>query len=82
MYCLDKLYTLTAWATFNCDKFYILYLGPENVVSGYEGDSSDMDEEGVMMSFSDSLVPHRVLPNFWLIMRIYSDVVDVFFHAR
>ena len=63
-------------------KSCILYLGPEYVVSGYEGDSSDMDEEGVMMSFSDSLVPHRVLPNFWLVMRIYSDVVDVFFHAR
>jgi hypothetical protein len=49
---------------------------------GYEGDSSDSDEDGVMMSFSESAIQRPVLPNFWLIMCITDSLVDVFFHTR
>ena len=51
-------------------------------MTGYEGDSSDSDEAGAMMSFSDSLLHPPVLPNFWLIMRIDKDCVEVYFHTR
>ncbi|ELT88148.1 hypothetical protein CAPTEDRAFT_222074 [Capitella teleta] len=49
---------------------------------GYEGDSSDSDEDGVMMSFSESAVQRPVLPNFWLAMCITEGLVDVYFHTR
>ena len=53
------------------------------LILGYDGDSSDLDDEGVMMSFSDSQVFHkRVLPDFWLIMKIKKDCVDMYFHTR
>ena len=49
---------------------------------GYDAGSSDSDEEGIMMSFSESMLRYRQLPDFWLIMEIKQDRVDVFFHTR
>ena len=49
---------------------------------GYEGEISDSDEEGAMMSFGDSMVQRPLLPNFWLIMQIDKDRVNVIFHTR
>ena len=50
--------------------------------SGYEGDSSDLDEDGAMMSFSDRRNTRLLMPNFWLIMQITQDKAHVYFHAR
>ena len=49
---------------------------------GYDGGSSDSDDEGIMTSFSESMLRYRQLPDFWLIMEIKQDRVDVYFHTR
>jgi hypothetical protein len=51
------------------------------VASGYDGDSSDSDDE-VAISLSDSMVARPTLPPFWLIMKINNECVNVYFHAR
>ncbi len=53
------------------------------ISAGYDGDSSDSDEEGAMLSYSDTQLRRPlVLPKFWLIMKVNQDNVEVFFHAR
>ena len=54
---------------------------------GYDGDDDDGaddygDEEDVcsLTGFLQQRPP--VLPNFWLIMRVYMDHVMVYFHTR
>ena len=49
---------------------------------GYEAGYSDSDDEGIMLSFNESMVRYPQLPNFWLIMGIEPDRVNVFFHTR
>ena len=52
--------------------------------SGYEGDSSDPDDDGVMMSFSDTpgCKISTIIPDFWLIARLQMDNIEVYFHCR
>lgn len=53
--------------------------------TGYEGDSSDPDEDGAMMSYNESISTVRrclPIPDFWQILRLNSDKVEVYFHAR
>ena len=55
------------------------------LASGYDGDSSDGDEDGAsMMSFSDARPRSPLLPDFWLVLKLHidQDSVHVYFHAR
>ena len=55
------------------------------LTSGYDGDSSDGDEDGAsMMSFSDARPRSPLLPDFWLVLKLHidQDSVHVYFHAR
>jgi hypothetical protein len=55
------------------------------VVSGYEGDWSDNEDEVGLVSCSDSFNNHlRILtvPEFWLIMRVQPEKVLVYFQTR
>lgn len=51
-----------------------------NTEDGYEGDSSESDNDRDWMSAVDTQRPH--LPPFWLILCPFQDRVDVFFHVR
>ncbi|XP_013407252.1 KICSTOR complex protein SZT2 isoform X2 [Lingula anatina] len=48
---------------------------------GYEGDSSDSDAEGGMLSMHDTGPQQPRLPDFWLLMKVNRDKVDIFFHT-
>ncbi|XP_014220610.1 KICSTOR complex protein SZT2-like isoform X1 [Trichogramma pretiosum] len=47
---------------------------------GYEGDSSDTEDECQWLVDLDRRRPR--LPNFWLILRVSDDHVNVYFHCR
>lgn len=47
---------------------------------GYEGDSSDSEEECQWLIDLDRR--RELLPNFWLIMRVEKSHVNVYFHCR
>ncbi|KAL1022662.1 hypothetical protein UPYG_G00030640 [Umbra pygmaea] len=47
---------------------------------GYDGGSSDSECEGTTTEEQDSQTP--LIPDFWLIVRIQQDRVDVFSHSR
>ncbi|CAB0036663.1 unnamed protein product [Trichogramma brassicae] len=47
---------------------------------GYEGDSSDTEDECQWLVDLDRRRPR--LPNFWLILRVSEDHVNVYFHCR
>ncbi|XP_070564104.1 KICSTOR complex protein SZT2-like isoform X4 [Ptychodera flava] len=49
---------------------------------GYEGGASDSDMDGPMMSLTDIDRFKSLMPDFWLIMKIHEDKVDVNFHTR
>ncbi|KAK7100732.1 hypothetical protein V1264_023626 [Littorina saxatilis] len=49
--------------------------------AGFEGDVSD-DNMDDTASLSDAGLMYPPLPNFWLIMIIHSDSVELFFHTR
>ena len=54
----------------------------DSILTGYDADSSDCDEEGTMMSFSDHAMWRPILPDFWIIMKADTAEVQVFFHTR
>ncbi|XP_077980912.1 KICSTOR complex protein SZT2-like isoform X2 [Glandiceps talaboti] len=54
----------------------------EDEEEGYEGGTSDSDDEGHMMSETDIGRYQSLMPEFWLILKINEDKVDVFFHSR
>ncbi|XP_051562300.1 KICSTOR complex protein SZT2-like isoform X5 [Myxocyprinus asiaticus] len=47
---------------------------------GYDGGSSDSECEGPTMNEQERLTP--LMPDFWLIIRIHQDRVEIFSHAR
>ncbi|XP_067893001.1 KICSTOR complex protein SZT2-like [Heterodontus francisci] len=47
---------------------------------GYDGGSSDSECEGATMNEQDPKCP--LMPDFWLIIRIHHDRVDVYCHTR
>ncbi|XP_051752383.1 KICSTOR complex protein SZT2-like isoform X3 [Ctenopharyngodon idella] len=47
---------------------------------GYDGGSSDSECEGPTMNEQERQMP--LMPDFWLIIRIHQDRVEVFSHAR
>lgn len=49
---------------------------------GYDGDSSDSDDDGAMMSFSEAMMHKTMVPDFWMIMKIDKDRVEVYYHTR
>lgn len=51
-----------------------------DIIEGYDGDSSD-SEEGAT-SFNDTTCLQQSLPNFWLILKVKEDAVDVYYHYR
>lgn len=50
------------------------------VFSGYDGGSSDSECDGPTMNEQERQTP--LMPDFWLIIRIHEDRVEVFSHAR
>ncbi len=55
--------------------------GPSAVCgSGYDGGSSDSECDGPTMNEQERQMP--LMPDFWLIIRIHQDRVEVFSHAR
>lgn len=49
--------------------------------AGFEGDVSDENMDDTA-SISDAGLGYPQLPNFWLIMTIHHDCVELFFHTR
>ena len=56
---------------------------------GYDGDSSDGEDDGGSLLSSTlwwdagaSRTMRPPLPDFWLLMKLESDVVHLYFHAR
>lgn len=48
--------------------------------SGYDGGSSDSECDGPTMNEQERLTP--LMPDFWVIIKIHEDRVEVFSHAR
>ena len=46
----------------------------------YDGDMSEMDDSAT--TFSDTGIIPRHMPNFWLIMQINDNAVDILFQQR
>ena len=52
------------------------------VFSAYNADMSEVDDmDDSATSFSDSNIK-RLMPNFWLIMQVNNDSVNIFFQNR
>ncbi|XP_023246457.1 KICSTOR complex protein SZT2 [Copidosoma floridanum] len=49
---------------------------------GYEGDTSETDDEDEFQWLADLDRRRDNLPNFWLILRVEHDLVNVYFHCR
>ncbi|KAJ8681967.1 hypothetical protein QAD02_017759 [Eretmocerus hayati] len=47
---------------------------------GYEGDSSDSGEECLWLMELDGR--RKLMPNFWLVLQVRNDHVNVYFHCR
>jgi hypothetical protein len=47
---------------------------------GYDGDSSDSESESPALDEQEPKV--LLMPNFWLIVRIHQDRVEVYSHSR
>ncbi|CAL8307241.1 unnamed protein product [Lota lota] len=47
---------------------------------GYDGDSSDSESESLAVDEQEQKV--LLMPNFWLIMRVHQDRVEVYSHSR
>lgn len=58
----------------------MLHMTDESFV-GYEEDVSDADDDDYdwLVQFDNK---RTNMPNFWLIMRISSDAVTIYFHCR
>ena len=52
------------------------------ILAAYNGDMSEMDDnDDSATSFSDSNIK-RLMPNFWLIMHVNNDSVNIYFQNR
>lgn len=51
-----------------------------SLIAAYDGDMSEMDDSAT--TFSESGVVHRLMPDFWLIMHIHENFVEILFQHR
>lgn len=49
-------------------------------IAGYDGGSSDSEYEEALMSDQEPRCP--LMPDFWLIIKIQQDRVEVYYHTR
>lgn len=49
-------------------------------IAGYDGGSSDSEYEEALMSDQEPRCP--LMPDFWLIIKIHQDRVEVYYHTR
>ncbi|BFY99733.1 hypothetical protein BsWGS_02773 [Bradybaena similaris] len=59
----------------------VISSGESTTDDGFEGDISDMELDETA-SVSDISTCYPELPDFWLLMQIYQDRMEVFFHSR
>lgn len=52
----------------------------QGYVAGYDGGSSDSEYEEALMSDHEPRCP--LMPDFWLIIKIQQDRVEVYYHTR
>lgn len=49
-------------------------------IAGYDGGSSDSEYDEALMSDQEPKCP--LMPDFWLIIKIEQDRVEVYYHTR
>ncbi|XP_038066591.1 KICSTOR complex protein SZT2-like [Patiria miniata] len=54
----------------------------DNDEEGYEGGSSDLELDDSQELLAEQTRRRQLMPDFWLILRIHTDRVEIFFHSR
>ncbi|XP_022100207.1 KICSTOR complex protein SZT2-like isoform X2 [Acanthaster planci] len=54
----------------------------DNDEEGYEGGSSDLELDDAQELSSEWSRRRQLMPDFWLILRIHTDRVEIFYHSR
>lgn len=78
---LTGIYLILGGEAFICNNIVMfLFVALLCVVEGYDGGSSDSECESPTLDEQERQSP--LMPDFWLIVKIYQDRVKVYSHSR